>query len=167
MSRRRSHSRSSRQASRAGVIHQRPFGPVRNPYRPMELISADQVEAIHHASLRVLRDIGMRVNDAPSLALMEEIGADVDRANYRVRFDPALVEEMMAGLPSEFTIHARDPAKTLTVGGDALLFATVCGPSFVSDLDRGRRAGTLADVHDWVRLSHSLNYRTKAGSRTG
>jgi len=157
MPRRRSHSRSNRQKSRAGVIHQRPFGAVRNPCRPMDLISADQVEAIHTASLRVLRDIGMCVNDAPSLALMEGIGAEVDRSDNRVRFDPALVEEMIAGLPSEFTIHARDPAKTLTVGGDALLFATVCGPSFVSDIDRGRRAGTLADVHDFVRLSHSLN----------
>jgi trimethylamine--corrinoid protein Co-methyltransferase len=157
MSRRRSHSRSSRRTSRAGVIHQRPFGAVRNPYRPMELISTDQVEVIHHASLQVLRDIGMRVNDAPSLALLEGIGAEVDRADNRVRFDPALVEEMISGLPSEFTIHARNPAKTLTVGGNSLLFATVCGPSFVSDLDRGRRAGTLADVHDFVRLSHSLN----------
>ncbi len=157
MSRRRSHSRSSRRASRAGVIHQRPFGAVRNPYRPMALISADQVEVIHEASLRVLRDIGMRVNDAPSLALLEGIGAEVDRADNRVRLDPALVEEMTSGLPSEFTIHARNPAKTLTVGGNSLLFATVCGPSFVSDLDRGRRAGTLADVHDWVRLVHSLN----------
>jgi trimethylamine--corrinoid protein Co-methyltransferase len=157
MSRRSSHSRSSRQASRANIIHQRPFGAVHNPFRPMELISADQVEAIHHASLRVLRDIGMRVNDAPSLALMQGIGADVDRTNNRVRFDPGLVEDMMTDLPPEFTIHARDPAKTLTVGGNSMVFATVCGPSFVSDLDRGRRAGTLADVHDFVRLSHSLN----------
>jgi trimethylamine--corrinoid protein Co-methyltransferase len=123
----------------------------------MELISADQVEAIHNASLEVLRDIGIRVDDAPSLNLLEGIGAEVDRADNRVRFDPALVEEMITGLPSEFTIHARDPAKTLTLGGNALLFATVCGPSFVSDLDRGRRSGTLADVHDWVRLVQSLN----------
>jgi trimethylamine--corrinoid protein Co-methyltransferase len=157
MSRRRSNSRSARQASRANVIHQRPFGAVHNPFRQLELISADQVEVIHHASLRVLRDIGIRVNDAPALALFQGIGADVDHGENHVRMDPALVEDMLTGLPAEFTIHARDPAKTLTVGGNALLFATVCGPSFVSDLDRGRRAGTLADVHDWVRLAHSLN----------
>ena len=58
----------------------------------MELISTDQVEAIHTSSLQVLRGIGMRVNDAPSLALLEGIGAEVDRADNRVRFDPELVE---------------------------------------------------------------------------
>jgi trimethylamine--corrinoid protein Co-methyltransferase len=157
MARRSSRSRSDRQAERTGAIQQRPFGPVRNPYRPLELISADQVETIHQASLRVLRDIGLRVNDAPALTLLRSIGADVDMAENHVRFAPGLVEEMLTGLPAEFTIHARDPAKTLTIGGNALLFATVCGPSFVSDLDQGRRAGTLHDVQNWIRVVHSLN----------
>ena len=157
MSHRKSHSRSSRHASRAGVIHQRPFGAVRNPYRPMELISTDQVEVIHHASLQVLRDIGMRVNDAPSLALMEGIGAEVDRSDNRVRLDPALVEETITGLPSEFTIHARNPAHSIRMGGDWMAFGNVSSPPNCSDMDNGRRVGNLADYRKFLKLTQYFN----------
>lgn len=151
MSRRNSLTRRPRSV---GLI-QRPFGELRNRLRPVELISEDQVETIHHASLRVLRDIGLKVDSVVACQLLAAAGADVD--GDRVRFDPALVEEMLTGIPSEFTIHARDPAKTLTIGGNSMTFATVCGPSFVSDIDRGRRAGTIEDVRNFVKLSASLN----------
>ncbi|MEP3920737.1 trimethylamine methyltransferase family protein [Ascidiaceihabitans sp.] len=143
--------------SRTSGFKQLPFSEVRNPLPPTELISTDQVEVIHHASLSVLRDVGLKVDSGVARKLLAGIGADVDRSSHRVRFDPALVEEMLVGIPSEFTIHARNPEKTVLVGGNSLTFATVCGPSFVSDLDKGRRAGTLEDVHNFVKLSSSLN----------
>ncbi|MDA0923502.1 MAG: trimethylamine methyltransferase family protein [Proteobacteria bacterium] len=149
-------SRRPRSAPKPG-LQQRPFAEVRNPYRPMEVISADLVEVIHEKSLIVLRDIGLKVDSDVALALLRAAGADVDPASRRVRFDPAMVEEMLTGIPSGFTIHARNPDKTVYVGGNSLTFATVCGPSFVSDLDRGRRAGTLEDVRNFVKLSASLN----------
>ena len=153
MSRRR---RSSRQARSTGLV-QRPFGEVRNPLNPVALISEDQIETIHHSSLTALRDIGLRVDSAVALDLLAGVGADIDRDDNRVRFDPGLVEEMLTGIPSKFTIHARNPEKTVDVGGNSLTFATVCGPSFVSDLDNGRRAGTLEDMRNFVKLSASLN----------
>ena len=153
MSRRR---RSNRQPRNTG-FSQRPFAELRNPLAPVELISTDQVETIHFSSLKVLRDIGIKVDSAVALDLLAQAGADIDRETCRVRFDPAMVEEMLTGIPSEFIIHARNPDKTVTVGGNSLTFATVCGPSFVSDLDRGRRAGTLEDVRNFIKLSASLN----------
>jgi trimethylamine--corrinoid protein Co-methyltransferase len=149
--------RPASRSPRTATLPQRPFGEVRNPLRPVELVSADQVETIHHTSLKVLRDIGVKVDSAVARDLLRGIGADVDPDNHRVRLDPALVEEMLTGIPSEFTIHARNPEKTVRVGGNSLTFATVCGPSFVSDIDRGRRAGTLEDMRDFVKLSASLN----------
>ena len=148
--------RSTRQPRNTGFT-QRPFGEVRNPVAPAELISSDQVEVIHYTSLKVLRDIGIKVDSSVALDLLQQIGADINRETGLVRFDPSLVEEMLVGIPSEFTIHARNPEKTVSVGGNSLTFATVCGPSFVSDLDRGRRAGTLEDMRNFVKLSASLN----------
>ncbi len=135
---------------------QRPFGEVRNPYPPMEILSSDQVETIHHASLTILKEIGLQVDNAGACQLMRRLGADVDATN-RVRLDPALVEDLLSGIPSEFTIHARNPAKSVRMGGNSMVFATVCGPSFVSDIERGRRAGTKQDMEDFVRLSGALN----------
>ena len=123
----------------------------------MEILSADQVEAIHQASLKILRDIGIRVESETALKLLKDLRAEVDNSSKHVRFEPDLVEEMIRGLPEEFTIHARNPSKTVTMGRNSIVFATVCGPSFVTDLDRGRRAGTQQDMENFVKLSGSLN----------
>ncbi len=144
MTRRRSNSLSSRRNTRNQGFNQLPFAPLSNPYAPMEIISADQVETIHRASLRILRDIGLRVESPTALKLLTDLRADVDHDNCHVRFDPELIEEVIQDLPSEFTIHARNPEKTVRMGGNSIVFASVCGPSFVSDLDKGRRAGTQA-----------------------
>ena len=123
----------------------------------MEIISADQVESIHDASLKILRDIGIRVESKTALKLLKDVRAEVDWDNQHVRFDPDLINELVSGLPEEFTIHARNPAKTVTMGKNSIVFATVCGPSFATDIERGRRAGTKADMEDFVKLSGSLN----------
>jgi len=157
MSRRRSNSLSSRRSSRNKGFAQLPFAPLSNPYAPMEIISADQVETIHRASLEILRDIGLRVESATALKLLTDLRADVDHDLCHVRFDPALVEELIRDLPSEFTIHARNPDKTVRMGGNSIVFASVCGPSFVSDLDQGRRAGTHEDMENFIKLVGSLN----------
>ncbi len=148
--------RSNRRARSTSII-QHPFAELRNPLRPVELVTTDQLETIHRASLRVLRDIGIKVDSPVALNLLKGIGADVNPNTFLVRFEPALVEEMLIGIPSEFTIHARNPEKTVTVGDNSLTFSTVSGPSFVSDLDQGRRAGTLEDMRNFVKLSASLN----------
>ena len=157
MARRRSNSLSSRRSSRNKGFTQLPFAPLSNPYPPMEIISADQVETIHRASLKILSDIGLRVESPTALKLLTDLRADVDHDTGQVRFDPALIDELTTGLPSEFTIHARNPAKTVRMGGNSIVFASVCGPSFVSDLDRGRRAATHQDMENFVKLTGSLN----------
>ncbi len=157
MSRRRPRTRTGRQTSTAKPFVQRPFQTVRNPYKPMEIVSEDQLEHIHQASLKILRDIGIEVKSKVALQFLTDARADVDKDSGCVRFDPDLIEELIAGLPQEFTIHARNPDKTVTMGGNSIVFATVCGPVFVNDLDRGRRAGTKADMEDFVRISGSLN----------
>ena len=157
MNRRRSKSRASLRSSRNQGFAQLPFAQLKNPYAPMEIISSDQLETIHQASLKILRDIGLRVDSPAALKLMADLKADVDFENQRVRLDPALVEELLQGIPSEFTIHARNPEKTLHLGGNSIVFATTCGPSFVSDLDQGRRAGTKADMENFVKLAGMLN----------
>ena len=75
----------------------------------------------------------------------------------RVRLDPAQVEALIASAPSDFELFARNPERNLTFGGANLVFGAVGGPAFVSDLDRGRRAGNFADFVDYVRLIGALD----------
>jgi trimethylamine--corrinoid protein Co-methyltransferase len=140
-----------------GGIPQLPWRAVRNPYRPVEILSADEVEALHLASLRILAEIGVEVLGERALDLLERSGAIVDTATRNVRFDPAQVEELVALAPSTFTLHARNPARDLTFGDRHVVFSSVGGPAFVTDIDRGRRPGNHADFLDYVKVVGALD----------
>lgn len=134
-----------------------PWRRLVNPFRPVEILSADHVEAIHRASLRILAEIGMEVMGDRALDAFAAAGAHVDRLTRNVRLDPEQVESLVALAPAEFTLHARNPERNIVFGGTNLVFGAVGGPAFVSDLDRGRRAGNAADFTDYVRLIGALD----------
>jgi len=99
----------SRHARRVSTgISQLPWRRLVNPYRPVEILSADAIEAIHVSSLRILAEIGLEVLGDRALEGLARAGATVDRETRRVRLDPAQVEELIATAPGEFTVHARN-----------------------------------------------------------
>jgi trimethylamine--corrinoid protein Co-methyltransferase len=138
-------------------LAQLPFMRLRNPFAPFEIVSADQVEAIHAASLRVLAEIGMNFLLAEARSILAAAGAEVERSGPRVRFDPALIEERIRTAPSVFTLHARNPERNATIGADWINFAVVASAPNVSDLEGGRRIGNFADYCNLIKLGHSLN----------
>ncbi len=146
-----------------GGIAQLPWRRLVNPFRPLEIVSVDELESIHRASLRVLAEVGVEVLGDLALDLLAASGAAVDRLARRVRFDPAQIEELVALAPSTFRLQARNPERFLDFGGRNLVFCAVGGPAFVSDLDRGRRAGTFADMCDYVRLIGALDVLHQEG----
>ncbi len=154
--RRDRHERQERR-EKASQIPRLPWRNLTNPYPPIEVLNADQVEAIHTASLRVLSEIGMKVLSRGARDRLAAAGAEVSHEDRMVRCDRDMVAEYMALAPSSFTIEARNPAKSITVGGNHVNFGAVGGPSFVSDLDRGRRAGTYEEMCDFLRVLHSLD----------
>ena len=155
---RRSTSR-RRDAGRASkpILNQLPWREVRNPFPPVEVLSADQLEHIHNSSLTVLEELGMEVMGTEARRLYREAGADVDDSNMRVRMDRAMVMEQIDKVPSEFTMHSRVPERNVTMGGNRVVVAAVSSPPNCSDLDNGRRPGTFEDFRNLVRVAASLN----------
>ena len=144
-----------------GALHQPPFAQPVRPYAPTEVLTADHVAAIHGAALRVLSEIGMRVLDSRARMLFRQAGAGV--AGETVRLDPGLVVQLLATVPATFTLGARNPAHALTFGGAHTAFASVGGPAYVMDNERGRRDGTYAEMCDYLRLIQSLNILHQEG----
>ncbi|MGZ9276281.1 MAG: trimethylamine methyltransferase family protein [Candidatus Limnocylindrales bacterium] len=144
-------------------VRQLPWRQLVNPYRPVEILSADQVEAVHVASLRILAEIGMEVLGDRAFDALAAAGANLDRETRMVRLDPAQVEELVAMAPREFRLHARNPERDVVFGGANLVFCAVGGPAFVSDLDRGRRPGNIADFTDYVRLIGAIDVLHQEG----
>jgi trimethylamine--corrinoid protein Co-methyltransferase len=153
--RRRSGGRASHERSR--LPPQRPWAQPRLRYAPTEVVSADELESIHVASLRVLSEIGMDFLDAEAREVLRAAGAHTEPDTQRVRFDPEFVTETIKTAPSSFTLHARNPAHDVQLGGDWVAFGTVGSPPNVSDLDRGRRIGNREDYQNLLRLAQLLN----------
>lgn len=136
---------------------QRPIVQPRIRYRPTSVVSDDELEAIHLASLRVLAEIGMDFLDQEARDLLKHAGADVRPGSERVRFDPDMVVERIRTAPAEFTLHATNPDRALRIGGDWTAFGTVASAPNVADLDRGRRVGNREDFQNLIRLAQMLN----------
>jgi trimethylamine--corrinoid protein Co-methyltransferase len=156
--------RRGRRARRAAnEIRQLPWRKVVNPYAPIEILDAEQVRTIVDAACGVLQSQGMRFLDDRSRATLADAGADVDEASRMVRFDPAFVSEKLATAPVEFSLRARNPERDLHIGGNTIVFSSVGGPAFVSDLDKGRRPGTYDEMCDFLRIVQSLNILHQEG----
>ena len=150
--------RGQRRAPRTrGEIIQAPWAKLENALPPVEILSADEVEHIHNASLRLLSDVGMEMHDAWAREVMKKAGCDVDHGTNRVRMEAGFVTEQVAKAPSEFGLRARNPKRSLAMGGRNINFVSVVGPAYCSDLDKGRRIGTTEDVRNFVRLLQVLN----------
>jgi trimethylamine--corrinoid protein Co-methyltransferase len=134
-----------------------PWRNLVNPYSPIEILSADQVEEIHLASLRVLEELGIAFLLPEALDILADAGAEVDHASQVVRFDRGLVEQSMATAPSRFVAHARNPLHNITFGENNINFSTVGSAPNASDIEGGRRPGCFRDYCDFLRLAQALN----------
>jgi len=123
----------------------------------MEILSADQLEAIHLTSLRILEAIGIELMSPRARAALRAVGAEVDEESGTVRLDRVLVARALATVPATFSLTSRNPDKQLVMGGRNVAFGLVAGPPFVHDRERGRRAGNYRDYCDFIRLAHGFN----------
>jgi trimethylamine--corrinoid protein Co-methyltransferase len=155
LQRRRSGGRAGHERSK--LPPQRPWAQPRMRYGPTQVLSADEIESIHHASLRVLAELGMDFLDPDARDRLKAAGAETSPDTQRVKFDPHFVTETIASAPSSFALHARNPEHDLQIGGDWMAFGTVGSPPNVSDLDRGRRIGNRVDYQNLLRLGQALN----------
>jgi trimethylamine--corrinoid protein Co-methyltransferase len=128
-----------------------------SPFPPLELLGEDEVAHLHAAALEVLREHGVRVLLPEARAILRDAGADVDEESELVRFDSELVEQSVASAPSTFELIGRSPERTVTVGGRHLVIVPVSSPPAVSDLDRGKRDGNLADFEDLIKLTQHFD----------
>jgi trimethylamine--corrinoid protein Co-methyltransferase len=127
-----------------------------------ELLSVDGVEAIEHHAELILQEFGIQFRgDAETIRLFVEVGAEAE--GEIVRFPMGLIRQLIRTTPREFIHHARNPARSIAIGGDNLVFVPAYGSPFVSDLDRGRRYGSLEDFQNFIKLAYTCPYIHHSG----
>ena len=159
----KSRRRSTRNPRVSGSIPQLPWKTLRYQHAPHELLSSDAIETIHQAGLSILQETGMAILSANARQRFSAAGFEVNHESNLVRFDSKLVEALVAKAPASFTLRARNPEKNVKLGAGHAVFASVGGPAYVMDNDRGRRNGSYAEMCDFLRLVQSLDILHQEG----
>jgi trimethylamine--corrinoid protein Co-methyltransferase len=139
---------------------------LRNPFTPLKVFSDDEVAAMHAAALAMLETQGMKVLSADARRLYRDAGAAVDEASYVVRIDRGLVTASLASAPRDITLHSVDPQRHVPLSDAHVAFAPTSGPPNIMDTARGRRAGTLEDFCNLIKLCQSFEVIHVLGGAT-
>ena len=139
-------------ARREGRVPAPPF--IERKIPAYQLLDDAALEMIEHNADTVLQEIGMRFTDFPeALERFRDAGADID--GETVRFPRGMCRTIIqASAPSEFVQHARNPGRSVIIGGDRMVLAPAYGSPFVHSLDFGRRYGTIEDFRNFVKLAY-------------
>ena len=142
--------------------------PIRAPYidrkiGPLPVLSQEGLELIEANADRILSETGMEFHDDPEiLEIFARAGCDVE--GTRVRFTPGFCRRTItATAPSTYIQQARNPEKSVQVGGSSSVLCPSWGPPFVQDLDRGRRYAAYTDFVDLVKLHHTIPWLHHSG----
>ena len=118
----------------------------------MDLLDEEQVKRIHDASMDIIEEVGVEFRCDDAIGMWRAAGADVD--GVTVRIDREHLMSLVGTAPSSYTMVARDPAHTVTVGDGRTIFTPSYGAPYVLDLDGVRRPATLQDFRDFTKLNH-------------
>ena len=127
-----------------------------------EVLNEDALETIENNAEIILEEIGVNFVDNPAaIKRWKDAGADVQ--GERVHIPRGLARELCKTAPSQFTQHARNPERSVEVGGKNLVLAPVYGPPFVHDVHGGRRYATLEDFQKFVKLGYMSKWLHHSG----
>ncbi len=156
--------RGGREARRAArtAVQARWLPPLRRRIPLYEVLDADRVELVHETAMRLLETTGIEFREDEALATWRKAGADVQ--DQRVRIPRELLLGLVAKAPSRFTLHARNPERSVEIGGDTMVFGPTYGSPFVRGFDGERRYGTLEDLQNLHKLAHAAPALQNVGS---
>jgi len=125
-----------------------------------EILSAEAMATLDRGWRRIVSEIGIEFLKPEALELFRAAGQIVEGDN--VKFDPDWILEQVAKAPREFDVQARNPANTVHIGGNHMVFSGVYGPPFVREGDV-RRDATMDDFRRFSMLAQSFPELDSAG----
>ncbi|MBC6442397.1 MAG: trimethylamine methyltransferase family protein [Rhodobacteraceae bacterium] len=118
---------------------------------PIDLLDPEGVERIHNTAMSILETTGIEFRDATAIADWKCAGADVK--GERIRIGRDMLMDLISTVPGRWDYHARNPERTVRVGGRDTIFANAYGAPFVYGLDGVRHPSTLQDAHNLFMMA--------------
>ncbi|MDH3877200.1 MAG: trimethylamine methyltransferase family protein, partial [Desulfobacterales bacterium] len=125
-------------------------------YERMHLLSREDFDKIHHATLEIFKDVGLAFHEPEALEIFSRCGARVD--GNVVFIEEGLVDKALKSAPAEFQIEGRNPAKSVTIGGQHLVLAPGYGSPFMVTKDGEQREAVMEDYDNFCKLVQTSKY---------
>lgn len=113
----------------------------------VNVFSKDELQQIHYATLRVMRETGVKIYNAEALNVFEDGGCIVDRSTGIVQFPNYVVEESVASAPSSILLAGRDPKHDTVLEGNRAAWTNFgCGVKMYDAFTGELKLPTILDV---------------------
>jgi trimethylamine---corrinoid protein Co-methyltransferase len=126
-------------------------------FRPTELLSEGEAEAMHQTALGILETCGANVRHERALRLLADAGCLVDFETQMARIPCGLSEECLRLAPSSYLIRARDPRNDILVGGNRVHFLQGMGMRYVDPDTWELRPATLREQAEAQLVGDALS----------
>ena len=133
----------------------------RNAMPRYEILSEDAMSTLDGGWRRLVSEIGVEFGNPRALELFRQAGQKVEDDGV-VHFDPDFVLEQVAKAPRSFDVQARNPANSVHIGDDSMVFGAAYGSPFVREGDV-RRDAKMEDFRNFSRLAQSFTALDSAG----
>ena len=129
------------------------------------VLSDEQIQRIHDASMALLSRVGVVVPHPDMLSRLEEAGAQVDHDAQRVRLSEELVLSLIAQAGKHFTLYGRDLTKTAAFGQGQRNYNSIAGEAcWLEAPGDDRRYATLGDAATAGRFADGLAHINLVGA---
>jgi trimethylamine--corrinoid protein Co-methyltransferase len=121
------------------------------------LLTPDEVEQIHEASLEILENVGVLVHNRKACRVYSHHGCKIDNETGIVKFPRDLVEDFRRAFVPRFSFTGRDPQFDRTIPDDRPVIITGSSAPNVIDPETGvERRATSADIANIAYLINEL-----------
>ncbi len=131
------------------------YRQLKNPFPPMDVFTADRIEAMHEAALSVLEDLGVKVLLPEAVTIFAAAGAVVK--GEMVHIGREIVESAIASAPTRIEGRAGSRERNVLLELGSLVFQPGAGAPHATDEIRGRRPGSARDFRELVQLTHHFD----------
>lgn len=123
----------------------------------VEMFTENQIVKIHNSALRILEEIGIKVDEEHALQLLDENNCEVNFDNRVVKFSRNTVKESIKKAPDSIKLCGRDSEQNFVLDPDRCFFTAGTGATSVLDLDiNARRKAIKEDLINAALLSDAL-----------
>jgi trimethylamine--corrinoid protein Co-methyltransferase len=131
------------------------------PKNMQEFLTAEDIQQIHDTSIKLLENVGVEFPYQEALDVFQKHGVRTD--GTRAYFTEVQLMKALETAPQQFTIHARNSDRNVTVGDGSPVFAPGYGAPFLIDAEVGKRAPTMDDYDNLVKIAHALPNQDMSG----